>query len=88
MHAKNILVDVEFMKDGESGDTIVSALESVEVGSDEDGDAITSCVVVPSEAVPAEHRGTRLTLKPANNAGRAGEGREATLKRRMDRASN
>ena len=61
-HAKNVLVDVEFMKDGESGDTIVSALETVEVGSDEDGDAITSCVVVPSEAVAAEHSGTRLTL--------------------------
>ena len=33
----NILVTVEFMKDGEAGDTIVSKLESVEVGIDEDG---------------------------------------------------
>ena len=49
------------MKDGEGGETIVSALESIDVGYDEDGDVITSCVVVPSEAVPAEHRGTRLT---------------------------
>jgi len=36
--AKNIFVDVEFMKDGESGEPIVGALESVEVGVDEDGD--------------------------------------------------
>ena len=59
--AKNILVDVEFMKDGEAGQTIFSTLESIEVGVDQDGDVITSCVVVPSEAVPTEHRGTKLT---------------------------
>jgi AAA domain-containing protein len=59
--AKNILVDVEFMKDGEEGETIVSALESVEVGHDQDGDLITSCVIVPSEAVTSERRGTKLS---------------------------
>jgi len=59
--AKNILVEVEFMKDGDSSEIVVSALESVDVGCDEDGDQITSCVIVPSEAVPSEHRGTRLT---------------------------
>src|SRR6478672_5401274 len=48
--AKNIFVDVEFMKDGESGEPIVAALESVEVGVDEDGDPITSCVVIESQA--------------------------------------
>ena len=35
---------VEYMKDGAEGDTIVSRLENVEVGIDEDGDPITSCV--------------------------------------------
>ena len=59
--AKNILVDVEFMKDGEGDQTIVSALESIDVGEDMDGGVITSCVVVPSEAVQIEHRGTKLT---------------------------
>jgi hypothetical protein len=59
--AKNILVEVEFMKDGDSSEIVVSALESVDVGYDEDGDQITSCVIIPSEAVPPEHRGTRLT---------------------------
>jgi len=59
--AKNILVDVEFMKDGEGSERIVSALESIEVGKDEDGDMITSCIVIPSEAPQPEHRGVRLT---------------------------
>jgi hypothetical protein len=45
--AGSIVMTVEYMKDG---DTIVSRLENVEVGIDDDGDAITSCVVVPSEA--------------------------------------
>jgi hypothetical protein len=58
---KNILVDVEFMKDGEANGTIISALESLDVGIDEDGESITSCVVVPSEAVAVEHRGKKLT---------------------------
>ena len=49
------------MKDGEEGETIVSALESVEVGHDQDGDLITSCVIVPSEAVTSERRGTKLS---------------------------
>ena len=64
--AKNIIVDVEFMKDGEGCDPIVSALESVEVGTDEDGDLITSCVVTESEAATAavgsSHKLTRNQL--------------------------
>jgi AAA domain len=47
--AGNIVMTVEYMKDGPTGDAIVSRLESVEVGVDEDGDPITSCVVLPSE---------------------------------------
>jgi hypothetical protein len=45
----SILMTVEHMKDGATGDTIVSRLEAVKVGVDEDGDPITSCVVVPCE---------------------------------------
>ena len=59
--AKNILVDVEFMKDGEGSGTIVSALESVEVGVDEDGESVTSCVVVEAEAPALQERGPKLT---------------------------
>jgi hypothetical protein len=47
--AGNIVMTVEYMKDGPTGDTIVSRLENVEVGIDEDGDPITSCVVMASE---------------------------------------
>jgi hypothetical protein len=45
--AENIVVVVERMKDGVEGETLVSKLEAVEVGTDMDGDPITSCVVVP-----------------------------------------
>ncbi len=47
--ADNVIVTVEYMKDGPEGDTFTSRLESVEVGTDEDGDPITSCVIVPAE---------------------------------------
>src|SRR5262249_23946788 len=45
----NVVVTVEWMKDGPEGETIVSRLEQVELGQDVDGDPITSCVVVPVE---------------------------------------
>jgi hypothetical protein len=52
--ADNIIVTVEWMKDGPEGDTDVSRLEPVEVGSEEGGGPITSCVVVPAvDATPA-----------------------------------
>ena len=43
--AGNIVTTVEFMKDGPEGDEIVSALEQVTVGTNDDGDAITSCII-------------------------------------------
>jgi AAA domain len=45
----NVSTTVEFMKDGPEGETTLSKLDPVEVGLDEDGDAISSCVVVPVE---------------------------------------
>ena len=44
-----ITVTVEWMKDGLEGAEICSRLESMEVGIDEDGEPITSCVLVPAE---------------------------------------
>src|SRR5262249_6211684 len=41
-----ILVRVELMKDGPQGDTLVSRVESVEIGIDQDGEPLTSLVVV------------------------------------------
>jgi hypothetical protein len=51
--AGNVLVTVEWMKDGPEGDTIASKLESLDVGMDDDGETITSCVVIPAEYDPA-----------------------------------
>jgi hypothetical protein len=44
-----IIAKVELSKDGPEGLQIVSALEVVTVGQDEDGEEITSCVVNPAE---------------------------------------
>jgi hypothetical protein len=62
--AERIIATVEFMKDGPEGEEIVSRLGVVEVGEDEDGDAITSCVV---EAADGEDRQsqTKSHLSPA-----------------------
>jgi hypothetical protein len=49
--ADNIVVSLEHMKDGPEGDTIASRLVSIDVGTDDEGDAITSCFVEPAEAL-------------------------------------
>lgn len=61
--AGNIVSTVELMKDGSQGDELVSRLEVVEIGRDDDGDPITSCVVEPVEGAPAPKKfaGPRLT---------------------------
>ena len=62
--ADNIVVIVENMKDGPAGDEIVCRLEAFEVGKDSDGDAITSCVVIPVEGAGTPARkapGPKLT---------------------------
>src|SRR5262245_27647677 len=59
---ENIIVEVECAKDGPQGDQIVSRLESIELGLDEDGEAITSCIVVPGEpSVAGRDSASRLT---------------------------
>jgi hypothetical protein len=42
-----VVVTVECLKDGAEGDVIAFRLERVVVGIDEDGDEISSCIVVP-----------------------------------------
>jgi hypothetical protein len=51
---------VELMKDGQEGDAFGSLLKVVEVGTDDDGDPITSCVIEPTDAVEDSGR-TRTT---------------------------
>jgi hypothetical protein len=43
--ANNIVAEVELAKDGPQGTQIISGLEVVTVGRDEDGEDITSCVI-------------------------------------------
>jgi hypothetical protein len=45
--AGNIIATLEWLKDGPEGDVIASRLEQLELGADEDGDSITSCVIIP-----------------------------------------
>jgi AAA domain len=54
-----ITVTVELAKDMAEGATIASRLEEVELGTDQDGDAIRSCVIVPVEGVAARPTVTR-----------------------------
>jgi hypothetical protein len=60
---KNILVNVECMKDGPEGAEFASRLETVDVIRDDDGDMKTSCIVVPTE-VAAKVKGPKLAEGP------------------------
>jgi hypothetical protein len=42
---ENVVTELELAKDGETGLVFVSRLEKIEIGRDEDGDPVTSCVV-------------------------------------------
>jgi hypothetical protein len=46
----NIITTVEHMKDGPEGEAVASRLEVVEVGIDDDGEPITSCIIVEADA--------------------------------------
>jgi hypothetical protein len=68
----NVIVTVEWMKDGANGQAIASALEIVTVGADEDGEELTSCVVVPAQGSAAKRQSVpvaaRLALDQLKNA--------------------
>jgi hypothetical protein len=59
--AGNIIAEVEFAKDGPQGEQIASKLESVEVGTDEDDEPITSCIIVPIDTPACVEIGPKLT---------------------------
>jgi hypothetical protein len=46
-----ISAKVEHMKDAEAGAALASKLEKVDLGVDDDGDPMSSCIIVPSDAV-------------------------------------
>jgi AAA domain len=49
--ARNVVAEVEAMKDGPEGASFTSSLKVIEVGTDRSGKPITSCAIVPSEGV-------------------------------------
>src|SRR5262249_33500494 len=51
---------IEHMKDGPAGAVIASKLEPVNLGTDIDGDPITSCIITPSEAGTAAAKLTKV----------------------------
>ena len=54
--ANQIVATIEFMKDGPEGGEIVSRLAIVDVGTDEDGEPVTSCIVEPTDEPPQKRR--------------------------------
>jgi hypothetical protein len=60
--ADNVVAIVEHMKDSDGGATIVSRLERVELGKDDDGDPITSCIIVPVEGA-VTNKASKLSPK-------------------------
>jgi hypothetical protein len=60
--ADNIIATVELMKDGSQGDEFASRLKVVEVGIDDEGDPITSCVIEPVEGLaPQKEKPQKLS---------------------------
>lgn len=68
----NFAVKVEWMKDGPEGDTIYSRLEALQVGTDEDGEPITSCVVMPVDS--------SLTISPTKKSPRLPKAAQIALR--------
>jgi len=57
----NVVATVEWMKDGPEGDAITSRLVPVNIGTDTDGDTITTCIVEPVEDTEPVTTGPRLS---------------------------
>jgi AAA domain len=64
----NVVVKVEYMKDGAEGAEIVSELKLVELGTDDDGDPIISCVVAASEVETATSNAAKVQVRGAGHA--------------------
>lgn len=62
--AKDRTAKIAKLKDAEDGTSIGFRLQSVTIGSDDDGQPITSCVVVPAHAGMARTSERKLALTP------------------------
>jgi hypothetical protein len=63
---ESVVVEVEEMKDNPDGERIISRLRSVTVGTDDDGDPITSCIVEPAEQEASAPTGRKLSDRQKN----------------------
>jgi hypothetical protein len=59
-----IVAELEWMKDGPEGDQIFSRLRVVELGEDQNGETISSCVIEPVEGEAPHKRTERPKLTP------------------------
>jgi hypothetical protein len=68
--AGNVVAELELAKDVEVGLQFVSRLNVVEIGRDEDGDAVTSCIIEAADATPAASKASKPAklTKSAKNA--------------------
>jgi hypothetical protein len=60
-----IIAEVEWLKDGPEGDRITSRLESIIVGEDDNGEPITSCIIVADAVASATAAKTTKKLSAA-----------------------
>jgi hypothetical protein len=65
--ANNVIATVEAMKDGQEGATFTSTLKMVEVGTDDEGQPITSCAILPVEGGASSPKSKKLS--PTATAG-------------------
>jgi hypothetical protein len=49
-------IEVEHLKDGEASAPLGAQLERVELGEDDDGETLSSCVIVPAETVQKKRK--------------------------------
>jgi hypothetical protein len=61
-----IVVEVEAMKDGAEGVTFTSSLQVIDVGTDENGKTISSCVIAPLEGQAPAAKAKRAVKVPKN----------------------
>jgi hypothetical protein len=64
-YEKGSVATVTKQRDGIPGDPIAFRLRAVELGRDEDGDPVTSCIIEPTEAPPLNGRTGKIRLSSA-----------------------
>lgn len=64
---KTVLITLELMKDGPQGEMMRCRLEAVDLGFDDNGKVLTSCVVEHLDAPAADRQDRRKKLSPAQS---------------------